>query len=505
VVELAVPAAVLTMKELAHPHWYLADSPLRLTLVACFAVSFLVGCSLARPPQNSSVVLNGLPKGTTIPPMWSATAIAKEGVSNDWLKSFNDPGLDAVVAEAINNNLDLVQAATKVEVARQNVVIMGAQLKPQVGAVLAAAATHDTSQSSTFSSQGAYLGASWEIDVWGRLRAQRAAAGASFEAMQLDYAFARQSLAATTAKSWYLAIETRRLLDLAEQDVQLYRELVKLAKIREVAGKVGNLDVVEANANLNDARSQVPKMQALYSEARRNLEVLIGRYPSGELVVDSGFVPVPPPVQAGLPGSLLERRPDLLASERQVLVAFRTLEASKLALLPTITLTAGGGRLDDQLLSLLNLNPTLFHSALQIYVPLYEGGALRAQIKISTAQQAQSLAAYGSAALNAFREVEIALNNEGMLVERLGYLRAEKKDRDEAVRIGKLKYQAGVIDMLSLLQLQIAKIQTEMAIVQTLNTQLSNRINLHLALGGSFDTTPAAAPPSTSAVGFQTL
>src|SRR5208283_3968647 len=151
--------------------------------------------------------------------------------------------------------------------------------------------------------------------------------------------------------------------------------------------------------------------------------------------------------------------------------------------------------LDDRLLSLLNLNPTLFHSALQIYVPLYEGGALRAQIKISTAQQAQSLAAYGSAALNAFREVEIALNNEGLLGKRLVYLQAEKKDREEAVRIGRLKYEAGVIDMLSLLQLQIAKIKTEMDIVQIMNSQLCNRINLHLALGGSFDTTPASAPP----------
>ena len=487
-----------------HSRRHTANSPMRLTLAVCLAVSTLAGCSLAHPPQHSSVVQNGLPKGTTIPPIWGANAIEKNAVANDWLKSFQDPGLDAVVAEAIQNNLDLIQAASKVEVARQNVVIVGAQLKPQVGAVLAAAGTHDTSQSSTFASEGAYLGASWEIDVWGRMRAQRAAAGANFEAVQLDYAFARQSLAATAAKSWYLTIETRRLLDLAEQDVQLYGDLVRLAKIRESAGKVGSLDVVEANGNLNDALSQVPKIQALYSEARRNLEVLIGRYPSGELVVDSGFVPVPAPVQAGLPGSLLERRPDLLASELQVLVAFRTLEASKLALLPTITLTAGGGRLDDQLLSLLNLNPTLFHSALQIYVPLYEGGALRAQIKISTAQQAQSLAAYGSAALNAFREVEIALNNEGLLGERLVYLRAEKKDRDEAVRIGRLKYEAGVIDMLSLLQLQIAKIKTEMDIVQTMNSQLCNRINLHLALGGSFDSSPATAPPNTSAVSFRT-
>jgi outer membrane protein TolC len=279
---------------------------------------------------------------------------------------------------------------------------------------------------------------------------------------------------------------------------------LKIAKIKQAAGKVSSLDVVEASANLNEALSQVSKMQALYSEARRNLEVLIGRYPGGELVVDSGFVPVPPPVQAGLPGSLLERRPDLLASEHQVLAAFRTLEASKLALLPTITLTAGGGRLDDQLLSLLNLNPTLFHSALQIYVPIYQGGALRAQIKISTAQQEQALAAYGSTVLNAFREVEIALNNEGLLGDRLTYLRAAKKDRGEAVRIGRLKYEAGVIDMLSLLQLQIAQIATEMAIVQTMNSQLSNRINLHLALGGSFDASPAVAPPNTSAVSFRT-
>jgi multidrug efflux system outer membrane protein len=221
--------------------------------------------------------------------------------------------------------------------------------------------------------------------------------------------------------------------------------------------------------------------------------------------VDAGFVPTPPPIQAGLPGSLLERRPDLLAAERQVLAAFRMLEASKLALLPSITLTADGGRLDDRLLSLLNLNPTLFHTAVQIYVPIYQGGALRAQIRISSAQQEQALAAYGSAALNAFREVEIALNNEGLLGERLAYQRAAEKDRDEAVRIGRIKYEAGVIDMLSLLQLQTAQVETEMEIVQTTNSQLANRINLHLDLGGGFDASPAAAPPNTTALSFPKL
>jgi len=468
----------------------------------CLTAIFLGGCSLANPPAHSSVVSNSLPTGTTIPPAWSAGSALNGDVANDWLKSFNDPGLNAVVAEAIKNNLDLRQTAAKVEVARETVVVVGAQLLPQVGAVFDASGTRDTSQSSTSTSQGAYFGASWEVDVWGRLRAQQSAAKASFESVQLDYAFARQSLAATTAKSWYLTVETRRLIDLATQDVELYADLLNLAQIRERAGKVANLDVVEASASLNEAQSQLRKMQALYSEADRNLETLIGRYPDGKIQVDSMFVPVPPPIPAGLPDTLLERRPDLLAAERQVLVAFRTLESSKLALLPSITLTTGGGRLDDRLLEILNLNPTLFRSAVQVYVPLYEGGALRAQVKISTAQQEQALAAYGNAALNAFREVEITLNNEGLLGERLAFQEASGKDRDEAVRIGRIKYSAGVIDMLSLVQLQTDQIETQIEIVETLNSQLANRINLHLALGGGFDASPAAVAPNTTSVNF---
>ena len=225
-------------KILAHFRWWIRHLPSGLALLAWLSVDCLAGCSLAHPPQHNSVVASSLPRTTTIPPSWSANAIAKEAVADDWLKSFHDPGLDAVVAEAIKNNLDLRQAAAKVETARENVVIVGAQLKPRVGADLAAAGTRDTSQSSTYSSKGAYLGASWEVDLWGRVRAQKSAARADFEAVELDFAFARQSLVATTAKSWYLAIEARRLVDLAEQDVSLYEGLLKLANIRAAAGKV---------------------------------------------------------------------------------------------------------------------------------------------------------------------------------------------------------------------------------------------------------------------------
>jgi len=301
------------------------------------------------------------------------------------------------------------------------------------------AATQLTDPSYTFKSNMESCGASSEVNVWGRVRSQQAAARASFEAVALDYSFALQSLAATTAKSWYLAIESRQLLELAGQGVGLYSDLLKLARVQASAGKVSDLDLANASASLNEAESQLQTAQGLYSEARRNLEGLVGRYPAAELEVSESFIPIPPPVEAGLPASLTERRPDLVAAERQVLAAFRSLEATKLALLPDITLTVEGGRVSDRLLDLLLLNPIMFRSAVQVFVPVYEGGALRAKLKIATAQQGQALAAYGSAALNAFRLVEIALTNEALLVGYLKYEQDAPHDRDEAVRIATVK------------------------------------------------------------------
>jgi NodT family efflux transporter outer membrane factor (OMF) lipoprotein len=467
-------------------------------------VQIFSGC-LARPPEHSEVLGKSLPKGTSIPANWSASGGGNSGVSNNWLESFHDPGLDAVVEEAIKNNLDLQQAAAKVYMARQDVIVVGAQLKPQVGAQLAGAATEKTDSSNNpFKSNMERGGVSWEVDVWGRLRSQQAAARASYEAVELDYSFARQSLAATTAKSWYLTIESRQLLELSKQSVGVYADLLKLASVQASAGKVSNLDLAEASASLNEAEGQSQRAQGLYSESQRNLEVLVGRYPAAELKVSEEFVPIPPPVEAGLPASLTERRPDLVAAERQVLAAFRNLEASKLALLPDIALTAEGGHVSDRLLDLLLLNPIMFRSAVQVFVPIYEGGALRAKIKIATAQQGQALDAYGSAALNAFREVEIALTNEALLAEYLKYQQEALHDRAEAVRIATLKYKAGATDLLSVLQLQTDQIATQAEMIKARNAQLANRINLHLALGGSFNASPAVTPPNMTTMSFQT-
>jgi outer membrane protein TolC len=133
-----------------------------------------------------------------------------------------------------------------------------------------------------------------------------------------------------------------------------------------------------------------------------------------------------------------------------------------------------------------------------MFVPIYQGGALRAKIKIATAQQEQSIAYFGGVALTAFDEVETALTNEQLLAQRLPYTEHAVSDHTEAVRVANLRYTAGTIDFLSVLQLQGGQIQSQADLIKLRNTQLANRINLHLALGGSFDSSPVTTfPPVT--------
>jgi NodT family efflux transporter outer membrane factor (OMF) lipoprotein len=452
-------------------------------LLQCAAAAVVSSCALSKPPVHTETVLNALPRDTQIPPRWAQGSPPDSQVTNDWVKSFSDVGLEQVVAEALANNTDLRQAAAQVEMARQAAILVGAQLKPQAGIKAGAEGTRDFGDG-TFKSSEVYGQLSWELDLWGRLRAKRAAAVASYQATALDYAFARQSLAATTAQNWYLASETRQLVALAEQSVQIYTRLLELATAKYEAGRVSALDVAEASANVNEALSKVRREQGSYSEARRSLEVLVGRFPAAELEVNPSYASLPPPVRAGLPASLLERRPDMLAAEHQVLAAFRMLEAARLALLPNIALTVDGGRLNDEMLDILHLNPNLIGVGLHLFQPVFEGGALRTTIKIATARQQQMIANYGSVALNAFREVEIALTNEGLLGERLQYQNGALAGRTDAVRIATFKYRAGSLSLLPVLQLQTDELAARAEVIKLRGTQLANRIQLHLALGG---------------------
>jgi outer membrane protein, multidrug efflux system len=459
-----------------------------LSMAAAFS-----GC-LAKAPPHASILRDSLPKSTTIPAAFTAASVADSSVNNDWLKSFQDPNLDAVVAEAIANNLDLAQAASQVEMARQNVVVVASRMKPQIGLGFGVATTRDKNQNQNYNSSSEKTLLGWEFDIWGQLRAQRAAAQEGFEATAFNYAWARQSLAATASQAWYQTVELLRLEAVTEQAVKDYQELLALSKVKETLGQVSGLDVSEAGARLELAQSELNNVQALFTAARRNLEVLLGRYPAAAIDISQNFSPLPPPVPAGLPASLLERRPDIVAAERQVLAAFRNLEAAKLARLPTFAINFEGGHLSDPVLSLVRLNPWLYHADLGATVPVYTGGRLTAEVKISTAGQQQTVAHYGAVVLNAFEEVETALTNEYLYAQQFEHMENSYKEYTDSVRIATIKYKAGAFDMQQVLQLQTDQLSAESDVIKLQGARLANRINLHLALGGSFDAAAAIQP-----------
>lgn len=447
------------------------------------------GCALQPTPSGEEMTDAALPPGAAIPLKWSAGGNSGS-VSHGWLKTFKDRRLNQIVAEGIAHNPNLRSAAAKATAAREQVTVIAAQMKPLVGADIGASTIREDDRNDWFHSQKGLLGVSWEPDVWGRVRSQSSAAEFAADAAELDYAYARQSLAAAIAKSWFLTTETLQLEALSERFVAINSELLELVEARFKAGKVDNLDVTESKADLSNARSQLVTTKRLAAEARRNLETLVGRYPAAELRAGMDYAAVPPPIRSGLPASLIQRRPDVVAAEMQVLAAFRDQESARLALLPNFSFGLDAGKISDGLISLLRLNPWMLHATVGMSVPIYTGGALEAQIRIADAKQQQAIANYGATVLEAFKEVENALGNGPLLDQQLKYDEQSLKDRSEAVRLAKIQFKAGKITLLSVLQLQQAEIASESALIKLRNARLANRINLHLALGGDFVSVP---------------
>ena len=241
-----------------------------------------------------------------------------------------------------------------------------------------------------------------------------------------------------------------------------------------------------ANADLAAAQSQLTQVNSAYEQVIRGLEILLGRYPSAELQVAEMMVALPPPVPAGLPSQLLERRPDVIAAERTFDAAFHMVQSTKAARLPAISLTGAGGYMTNEIYQKLALRPWIWTVGANLAAPLYTGGFLQAQVKIANDNQKAALALYGQTALQAFGEVEVSLSNERFLREEKQDVDAVLKNIEQALGVEQTKYRVGQVDLDPVLQLQAAELGAKTAVTEVQYELLANRINLHLALGGGF-------------------
>jgi NodT family efflux transporter outer membrane factor (OMF) lipoprotein len=435
--------------------------------------------SAAPPPTTEEVISEALPETTEIPEEFKAAEFVDTGeVDDGWIKSFNDPELEKLVEEALQNNLNLRIAATQIESAAAAAVIAGARLKPTVDLGVGAAGSGTTSGGSGDAVVG--LSTTWEIDVWGKHASGAASAEASLAATQANYEFGRQSLAAQTAKAWFIATQARMLLNLGHETVDLYQQTLDLVNTKYEVGQVTMQDVHLAKADLASAQEAVRQADAADQQARRSLELLLARYPGAEIEARCDLPPLPPPVPVGLPSGLLERRPDLIAAENTVAAAFYLTEQAEAAKLPSFAITAGVGASSG-------VSDMIFDLGAGMVAPLFRGGALEAQVDQADAQQKAAIAAYGQAVLKAFEEVEAGLTNGKLQGEREEFLQAVLAENTGAWDLAKTQYEVGKVDLLSVLQMQARVVGAQIAMVNIRNDQLITRVNLHLALGGSFE------------------
>lgn len=489
-----------------------------LAAVACLSLG---GCAIKDPPAGANI----MPETTSgqIPAQWAGSHRGGEVVPN-WIQTFNDPDLTALVADAVERNPDLRAAAANVEASRHAIKVAAASLYPRIAlkglgerqgreitssrgggidppdlgglGVDLASGSPDTSVLDPSSQRWVYglgIGAAWELDVWGRVRSKKAAAKAESAALEADYEFARQSLAAAVARAYFSVIEASQQEANAQETLNLYQDYSKLIEDRKQQGHASDFDVVQIRSRTAGAKDTYFAAQAARAQAIRAIEVVTSHYPAGKLSVRRSFPSPPKAVPAGLPAEILERRPDIVAAERRFAAAFHRTNEARTARLPRISISASGGMGTAQLDTVGVIDAVSWSLAAGVIQPIFFGGELKAAQDIRTAEQKAAVATYVGVALRAFEDVEDALGNDYYLRKRESALGEMVSASGEVVKLGRARLTEGQEDMFTILRLSSENLAAKIQLTQIRASRLRERVNLHLALGGDFKGTETSA------------
>lgn len=461
-------------------------------------ITLALSCASAPPVKHPDLDLD-------VPESWTTPADGAVPSTGPWWSAFDDDALAALIEEALEHNHDLRAAVARLDQARATSTIARAGLLPSADVSLDARRQKinfigfpiPNSSSDVLTTRSTQLqlalNTRWELDLWGRIRSGQEAAIADLQAAELDLAALRESLAARVTTSWFLLLEARQQLELARRSEQSYRQNVEWIRQRYRSGLRTPLDLRLAESLVSSATALVARRQQQLDEASRQIEILLGRYPAGELDAAESLPALPPEIPGGLPAELLSRRPDVLRAERQLAASRARIREARASLYPRLALTASAGTSTEKLEDLLNGDFSVWSIAGNLVQPLFEGGRLRAQVRVAEAGEDQVLSAYANTLLTAFGEVEGALTAEHYLAVQEKSLREAHEQAREAQRLSRDQYRSGLSSLLIYLESQRQAIQAEQQWITVKRLRLEARVALHLALGGTFGQSIATA------------
>ena len=461
----------------------------QISSVLCSLLFVMAGSGCVRP-AGSHLDQHGVQSPDQFGGQASETVPFEDG----WVADFKDDSLETLITEALEHNYNLKAAAARVEAAHASFQSANAGWKPTLNLSQNDSRTKTVFNPFAGTLQSRYINRfdlgvnlSWELDVWGRLRSQSRAALADLEAAETVYMSAYLSLAANTAGAWFNLVESELQVRLNEETLESFEanlQVVEESFRRGIPNRA--LDVRLTRANVESARSNLALRKRQRDAAKRALETILGRYPSAEMEVTSDLPSLENTVPTGLPSELLLRRPDILTAERQLAAATERLKASKRSLLPSIRLTSSAGTTSNELADLLDPERLAMSLAGSLSQPLYQGGRLRANIRLSDARVKEAMAQFSQRVLTAFQEVETLLAAESFLLEQETALRASTTESIEAETLAKEQYERGLVDIITVLESERRAFNARSSLLNLSNLRLQNRLDLYLALGGHF-------------------
>ncbi|MBN8743235.1 MAG: efflux transporter outer membrane subunit [Thiomonas arsenitoxydans] len=481
------------MKTIVLPRLSLAV-PLVLTLAACAATPPEAPVKIALPASYAQAQSGWEPA--------QAMAAAPRGA---WWSVFDDPVLAGLETQVAQHNQSLAAQLAAYEQAQAAVAQARAAYYPAVTAGASANRARTAGNGAVGNSLSASLGASWEPDLWGKVRLQVQAGQATAAASAATLANTQLSLQSTLATSYLQLRTVDAQIVLAQNTVAAYQRALQITDNRYKAGVGTAADVASARTQLLQAQTSLTDLGVTRVQLQNAIAVLVGKPPAEFSLPASDTLPEVPAIPAGIPAQLLQRRPDLAAAQAQVQAANAQIGVAQTAWFPNLTLSAQGGSQAARIAELFSA-PSLFWSiGPQLAATLFDGGLRRAQEQSSQAAYRQTVANYRQSVLTALQQVE-----DNLAAQRILALEAQQQAEvvqaaEVSLRLAENQYKAGTAPYLNVITAQTTATSARNAQLTLLNRRYAASVSLIQALGGGWGAAnaPAIGPLSAASAGAQ--
>ena len=457
-------------------------------MLAALTMGLLAGCMVGpnyhRPAVQTPTTFR------TLAPDTQAQARASSFADIPWWEAFHDPKLQDLIRIALKQNYDLQLASERINAARAELAVTRSSLFPQV----AGNANFTGGKESNFQSKYNFLtltaDAAFQLDLFGKLRRATEASRAELLATDDAKQTVVLTLVSDIAADYYTLLQLDLQLQITQDTVRTQTDSVKLTNFRLVNGVATRLDVLQAQQVLDTANAQIPDLERLIAQEEDAISILLGHYPEavqrGLPLIDQTL---PPEVPAGLPSTLIERRPDIREAEHVLVATNAEIGVAKAEFFPQISFTGSGGGAfgrSSAFSSLMDTHLGIWSYGAQVSQPIFTGGALRGNLRLAESENKQALIAYRQTIQRAFGDVSDALIG----YQKYHQVRTRQEqtvaDLEESVHLSTDRYRGGTTTYLEVLDAQRSLYSAELTLANARGDEYRSLVQLYKALGGGW-------------------